>query len=98
MIDDAVALSVEAEEDVMRRPAAGQVRQAISVVKKRTGRHEKTVRELRVEPPGLRVGRQLTDFTGVLTGGPVYTGGEPLLSRARGGTDGAPVREDRGHA
>jgi circadian clock protein KaiC len=55
---------------------AGQVRQAISVVKKRAGRHEKTVRELRIQPPGVVVGRQLIEFTGVLTGQLLYLGKE----------------------
>lgn len=55
--------------------AHGAVRQAISVLKKRSGLHEKTIRELRLEPTGITVGQPLTDFHGVLTGVPVYTGG-----------------------
>jgi circadian clock protein KaiC len=57
------------------------VRQAISVVKKRSGSHEHTIRECRVEAGGLRVGAPLTDFQGVLTGVPQYFGPkDPLLT------------------
>lgn len=49
---------------------AGRVRKAISVVKKRTGRHEDTIRELVIDHAGLHVGPPLTDFRGVLTGVP----------------------------
>ena len=60
--------------------SAGAIRQAISVMKKRTGRHERTIRELRLDSQGVRVGDPLTDFHGVLTGVPTYTGtGKPLL-------------------
>ena len=61
--------------------AMGRVRRAISVVKKRTGEHETTIREFRItNREGLRVGKALTDFHGVLTGVPEYIGpGEPLL-------------------
>jgi circadian clock protein KaiC len=49
---------------------AGRVRKAISVVKKRTGRHEDTIRELAIDSNGVHVGKPLTDFHGVLTGIP----------------------------
>lgn len=52
--------------------AAGQVRQAVSVVKKRTGNHERSIRELQFGPDGLRVGPPLTGFQNVLSGGPLY--------------------------
>lgn len=48
----------------------GEVRQAISVVKKRGGTHERTIRELRLEPGGIRIGEPLRHFRGVLTGVP----------------------------
>ena len=58
----------------------GHVRQAMSVVKKRSGPHERTIREFRVAAGGVNVGEPLTDFHGVLTGVPSYTGSpEPLL-------------------
>jgi len=60
--------------------ATGQVRKAISVVKKRSGSHETTIRELQIGPNALRVGAALTDFQGVLTGVPHYIGPTgPLL-------------------
>jgi circadian clock protein KaiC len=52
----------------------GAVRGAISVVKKRSGPHEHTIRECRVGAGGLEVGAPLSDFRGVLTGVPEYTG------------------------
>ena len=54
--------------------AEGAVHQAISMLKKRTGHHERTIREFRLGPGGLQLGRPLTDFQGVLTGVPVYRG------------------------
>ena len=60
--------------------AFGEVRKAISVVKKRSGPHEATIRELRIGPGALRVGAALTEFQGVLTGVPQYVGtSAPLL-------------------
>ncbi len=50
----------------------GEVRQAISVVKKRGGEHERTIREFAMEQGGLRVGQPLREFRGVLTGVPVF--------------------------
>ena len=54
--------------------AGGAVRQAISMLKKRTGDHERTIREYRVGQGGLKLGDPLTDFQGVLAGVPVYRG------------------------
>ena len=54
--------------------AEGQIRKAISVVKKRTGGHEATIREFALGAGGLRVGAPLREFRGVLTGVPVFTG------------------------
>jgi circadian clock protein KaiC len=54
--------------------ALGRVRKAISVMKKRSGSHENTIRELTLGPDGVRVGAPLDDFVGVLTGVPRYTG------------------------
>ena len=47
--------------------AAGEIRRAVSVVKRRTGSHEHTIHELRIGPR-ITVGRALTDFEGVLSG------------------------------
>jgi circadian clock protein KaiC len=54
--------------------STGVVRQSISVVKKRSGKHERTIRELQLGPDRIRVGRPLTEFQGVLTGVPHYVG------------------------
>jgi circadian clock protein KaiC len=62
--------------------AMGEVRQAISVLKKRTGRHERTIREFHIDSGGIHLGKPLTDFHGVLTGVPVYKGkGESLMGK-----------------
>jgi circadian clock protein KaiC len=52
----------------------GEVRKAISVLKKRSGPHELTIREFQVTNKGVRVGEPLRDFQGVLTGVPNYIG------------------------
>lgn len=52
--------------------ARGEVRQAISVVKKRGSQHERTIREFRMTGGRLEVGEPLRDFRGVLSGVPVY--------------------------
>jgi circadian clock protein KaiC len=54
--------------------AQGAIRRALSVVKKRTGHHEPTIRELEIRPDGLRVGEPLSQFRGILSGIPVYEG------------------------
>jgi circadian clock protein KaiC len=56
--------------------AQGQVRGAISVLKKRSGHHEKTIREFGLGPGGVVVGPPLERFHGVLTGVPEYVGGD----------------------
>jgi circadian clock protein KaiC len=59
----------------------GTVRRALSVVKKRSGDHEHTIREFRLSQRGLAVGPPLRDFSGVFTGTPHYTGtSSPLLA------------------
>jgi len=50
--------------------AEGEVRQAISVVKKRGGMHERTIREFRLEPGSITVGEPLREYRGILTGTP----------------------------
>jgi circadian clock protein KaiC len=54
--------------------AMGQVRRAISVLKKRTGRHENTIREFSIGNSGLKIGPSLDKFQGVLCGTPQYLG------------------------
>jgi circadian clock protein KaiC len=59
--------------------ARGAIHRALSVVKKRTGRHEASIRELEIRKEGLRVGEPLSHFRGILTGVPVYEGAEEHL-------------------
>jgi circadian clock protein KaiC len=67
--------------------AGGEVRKAISVVKKRSGMHEFAIREYRLSSEGVRVGPVLLEFQGVLTGTPSYTGTvAPLLREAQRGS------------
>ena len=59
----------------------GTVRRALSVVKKRSGHHEHSIREFSLSSAGIVVGPPLTDFNGILTGTPRYVGdGAPLLA------------------
>lgn len=58
---------------------AGRVRQALSVVKRRSGPHERSIRELLIRDGKVSIGDPLTNFTGVLTGSPDFRGGEALL-------------------
>jgi circadian clock protein KaiC len=52
----------------------GTVRRALSVVKKRSGNHEHTIREFRLSGAGIQLGPPITDFSGIFTGNPRYTG------------------------
>ena len=81
-VDEAADVSYLADTVVLLRyfEVRGSVRQAVSVVKKRSGDHERTIRECRVGKGGLRVGPPLAEFQGVLTGVPRYVGEtEPLM-------------------
>jgi circadian clock protein KaiC len=75
-VDEAADISYLADAVVLLRyfEVSGAVRQAVSVVKKRSGNHERTIRECRVGHGGLHVGAPLTGFQGVLTGVPNFTG------------------------
>jgi circadian clock protein KaiC len=60
--------------------ALGEVRRAISIIKKRTSAHEATIREYRIDSRGLTIGDPLDGFQGILRGVPIYLGeGQPLL-------------------
>ena len=60
----------------------GEIRQALSVLKKRSGPHERAIRELRFKPGNLSVGEPLVDFKGVLTGVPNFTGTSSQMENA----------------
>lgn len=75
-IDTPVDVSYLADTVLLFRyfEAAGEVRQALSVIKKRSGEHERTIRELVMRNGVIAVGNVLTEFDGVLTGSPTYRG------------------------
>lgn len=65
--------------------AMGEVRQALSVVKKRSGRHERTIRELSMGGAGIKVGKPLREFHGVLGGTPTYHGPNGAVTGSKDG-------------
>lgn len=82
-VDEAAEVSYLADTVLLLRyfEHGGEVRRAISVVKKRSGDHEATIREAIVGTGGIHVGEPLHDFRGVLTGVPEYVGQTaPLMS------------------
>jgi circadian clock protein KaiC len=50
---------------------AGKVKKAISVVKKRSGAHEETIRELYFDEKGVHLSEPLSRYRGIMTGVPV---------------------------
>ncbi|RZJ44214.1 MAG: circadian clock protein KaiC, partial [Brevundimonas sp.] len=54
--------------------AVGNVRRAVSVIKKRSGEHENTIREFSIGAGGLSLGEPLSEFQGVLRGVPNFVG------------------------
>jgi circadian clock protein KaiC len=65
-----IDLSYLADTIVLLRyfEVASEVRQAVSVVKRRTGPHERTIRELRMTSTGIELGRPLREFQGIISG------------------------------
>ncbi len=84
-IDTPVDVSYLADTVLLFRyfEASGQVRQALSVIKKRSGEHERTIRELVMRNGIISVGEVLTEFDGVLTGSPRYRGSMEALQGSR---------------
>jgi circadian clock protein KaiC len=67
--------------------ARSQIRQAISVVKRRTGKHERTIRELTMSSDGIHIGEPLNEFHGVISGNLVFVGADSSLrASGHGGT------------
>lgn len=60
----------------------GAIKKAISVIKKRTGAHESTIREFSIGTSGVRVGKALTEFQGILTGVPRFHGDSDSIMKA----------------
>ncbi len=83
-MDTPVDASYLADSVVLFRyfEANGEIRQAISVLKKRTGRHERTIREFKLSNRGIEIGPPLSEFRGILSGVPEFTGEhENLIER-----------------
>ncbi|MCU1300870.1 MAG: putative circadian clock protein KaiC [Candidatus Sulfotelmatobacter sp.] len=76
-LQSAVDVSYLADNILLLRyfESHGEVCQAISTIKRRSGAHEHTIRELRLGPDRICIGRPLRDFQGVLTGTPTFLGG-----------------------
>jgi circadian clock protein KaiC len=51
-----------------------EIRRAVSVFKKRTGAHKRTIHELVIDAKGIHIGEPLRGFTGIMTGVPEYRG------------------------
>jgi circadian clock protein KaiC len=68
--------------------ARGEIHQAVSVFKKRTGAHERALRQLRISARGVEVGEPLREFRGIMTGVPQFDGNGAILPDA-GGPPGA---------
>jgi circadian clock protein KaiC len=64
--------------------AYGEVKQGIAMVKKRSGHHEKAIREFKlISGKGIVLGEPLTQFQGVLTGVPIFRGSEKQMMKGR---------------
>jgi circadian clock protein KaiC len=64
----------------------GEIKKAISVVKKRTGKHETAIREYHLGPRRISVGEPLKDFHGILTGTPTFVGSLDKILESGNGT------------
>lgn len=86
-----IDLSYLADTVVLLRyfEVSSEIRQAISCVKRRTGEHERAIRELKLDAGGLRVGGPLTGFSGIMAGQLVYTGLDKMLAEREGSADGS---------
>ena len=60
--------------------AQGEIHQAVSVFKKRTGHHQRTLRQLKITAEGVSVGEPLAGFRGVMTGTPEYAGETKMIA------------------
>jgi circadian clock protein KaiC len=67
--------------------ALGKVRRAVSIIKKRTGKHEETIREFLITDKGLSLGIPLDQFQGILRGVPTFVGKATPLLKAEGVSD-----------
>jgi circadian clock protein KaiC len=84
VLDAPVDLSYLADTVVNVRyfEVSGAMKKAISVIKKRSGQHEQTIREFALETgTGIRIGEPLKEFQGVLSGAPLFLGSERQIMR-----------------
>ncbi len=74
LMQSAVDLTYLADTVLLSRyyEARGMVKQALSVIKKRSGNHERTIRDVRIGKGGIQIGKPLNDLHGVLTGIPSF--------------------------
>ena len=92
-LDEPFKLSYLADSVLVMRyfEAFGRVRKAIAMIKRRTGPHERFIRELDLGPAGLTIGEPLTEFSGILAGELSFRGREErLLDERFDQADGAP--------
>jgi circadian clock protein KaiC len=84
-MQSAVDLTYLADSVLLLRffEAAGEVRQAISMVKKRSGDHERTLREYKISRRGVEVGDVLRSFRGIMSGIPEYVGDDTRMIKTR---------------
>ena len=78
-MQSAVDLTYLADTVILSRyfEARGEVKQALSVIKKRSGNHERTIREMWVGKDGIQLGKPLRELQGVLTGVPSFASPDP---------------------
>ena len=87
-LESPVDLSYLADSVVSFRyfESGGAMKKAIAAVKKRSGNHEQTIREFALETgKGIRIGKPLTDFQGILTGSPVFVGRQEQMLQQHDG-------------
>lgn len=77
VLQSAVDVSYLADNILLLRyfESQGQIRQAISIIKRRSGNHEHSIRELKLAQGRIQIGNPLQEFQGVLTGTPTFLGG-----------------------
>lgn len=88
-VEEPLHISYLADAVVLLRyfEAFGTIRKALSVVKKRTGGHQKSIRELLIQPGDVKVGKSLREFQGILGGELSYHGDRgPLMLDENGGS------------
>ena len=63
--------------------AEAEIKQAISILKKRTGKHERSIRQLVIQEDGIKVGEPLKGFFGIMTGVPEYRGSTAMVTDSK---------------